>query len=376
MSAVPSQINILLVDDRNENLIALESLLQADDTKIFKAHSGREALSLLLDNEFAVALLDVQMPEINGFELAELMRGKQKTRSIPIIFVTAGAIDAKYTFMGYEAGAVDFLYKPLDPRVVRSKVRVFLELERQRLLIRSQVDQLSKALRTREEFLSIASHELKTPITSMQLQVQSVRRLLKPESKQAPTPERLTRMLDLTASQLNKLTRLIDELLDVSRIEAGRLLIEAKDTDLSALVIEVIERFRGELEAAKCSLSLDVGQNIRASCDPFRTEQVLINLITNLLKYAPGAPVSVSLRQEEGIARLRVADQGIGIPESKLSTVFERFERTREHRGVSGLGLGMYIARQIMLGQRGDIRVESQEGVGTTFTADFAPATT
>lgn len=136
---------ILLVDDRKENLHALESLLSDKDVEILKANSGREALEFLLVHEFALALLDVQMPDINGFELAELMRGSENSRTVPIIFVTAGAIDQKHTFQGYEAGAVDFLYKPLDPRVVRSKVQIFLELDRQRKLLNLKLEEMNRA---------------------------------------------------------------------------------------------------------------------------------------------------------------------------------------------------------------------------------------
>jgi len=134
---------VLLVDDRKENLQALESLLANKSVEIFKALSGRDALELLLVHDFALALLDVQMPEINGFELAELMRGAERSKNVPIIFVTAGAIDPKHTFRGYEAGAVDFLYKPLDPRIVRGKVSVFLELDRQRQMLSNLAMKLS-----------------------------------------------------------------------------------------------------------------------------------------------------------------------------------------------------------------------------------------
>ena len=361
---------ILLVDDRKENLHALGSVLQSD-VEVFKAASGREALELLLQHRFAVALLDVQMPEINGFELAELMRGSDHTKEIPIIFVTAGAIDPHHTFRGYEAGAVDFLYKPLDARIVRSKVQVFLRMEQQRLQIQEQLEQLQAALRVRDEFLSIASHELKTPLTSLGLQVQLARRTIKIADGVAPSPEKLAQTLDLANRQIAKLTHLIDDLLDGSRIQGGQLTVSKSATDLVALVREVTERLQPHLEQAGCAVQLHLADSLTAPCESFRVEQVLINLISNVTKYAPGSPVTISLYLKEGRAVLEVRDEGPGIPEDKLESIFDRFERGGKKTGVSGLGLGLYISREIMLAHGGSLRATSRLGAGATFIAEL-----
>ena len=363
-----NQVNILVVDDRKENLVALESLLRDEQTKIHKANSGREALELLLAHDFALAILDVQMPEINGFELAELMRGKEKTKSIPIIFVTAGAIDPKNTFQGYESGAVDFLYKPLVPGVVLSKVRVFRELDQQKQLIKIQMEQLTTALKTREEFMSIASHELKTPITSLKLQLQLARRGLGGADDQT---QKMMKVVDTSLRQVEKISRLIDELLDVSRIQAGKLRINLEEIDFSKVVMDTVSAFRPQLKSADCDLTVDVDENVMACVDAFRAEQVIINLLTNVTKYAAGTPVLVSLKTQNGKAVLTVKDGGEGVPADKLDLIFDRFERIDSPRVVNGLGLGLYIVKKIMDGHAGTIELQSELGKGATFIARF-----
>lgn len=365
------KINILIVDDRPENLLSLENLLKDEGVEIYKAHSGVEALELLLKHGFALALLDVQMPEMNGFELAELMRGKEKTKSIPIIFVTAGAIDSQHTFMGYDAGAVDFLYKPLDTRIVKSKVKVFRELERQKLIIQDQLGQLSQALKWRDDFLSIASHELKTPITSLQLQTQMVTRSLQKSETKTLQPEKLEKFFYTCNKQLNKLTRLIDDLLDTTRIRAGKLTVEPIEVNFSDLVLDILERYSDQLSEAGCDMKVDIKPSVIVYCDPFRAEQVIVNLLSNVIKYANKGTIKMTLARENGSASLKLQDNGPGIAPEKLETIFERFKRGNRHEGISGLGLGLYIAKQIMDAHHGSIKVESSLGVGSTFTLNF-----
>lgn len=366
-----NKINILIVDDRPENLISLENLLKEDDVIIYKAQSGIEALELLLKHGFALALLDVQMPDMNGFELAELMRGKEKTKNIPIIFVTAGAIDAQHTFMGYDAGAVDFLYKPLDTRIVKSKVKVFKELEQQRLIIQDQLTQLSQALKWRDDFLSIASHELKTPITSMRLQTQMTERSLQKSDTKILSPDKLEKYFATSNKQLDKLTRLIDDLLDTTRIRAGKLTVEPVEVNFSKLMEDILERYEDQLDNAKCQLQLDIQKDVMVFCDPFRAEQVIINLISNAIKYAHAKPISIKLHQEHGQAFVTIKDNGPGIAPEKLDAIFERFKRGNKHEGISGLGLGLYIAKQVMDAHHGSITVKSTPGLGSAFTIIF-----
>jgi signal transduction histidine kinase len=361
---------VLLVDDRVENLLALESLLAdlpSQRVQICKAQSGREALELLLKDDFALALLDVQMPEINGFELAELMRGSEKTMAIPIIFVTAGAIDTKHTFMGYEAGAVDFLYKPLDPRIVRSKVRVFLELEEKRLIIKAQMEELTKALRARDEFLSMVSHELKTPLTSLRLQLQMTLRRLTIKEGAPVDLEKLLKTFTSADRQVVNLNRLIEELIDVSRIRTGHMTIHPFALDLSLVAKEVVERMSEQLKLANCPVGLDLEEPLMTSCDSLRIEQVITNLLSNAARYASNGPITVKTWSDKNWAYLSVKDSGSGIRPEKQKTIFDRFERDSNDPGIDGLGLGLYIVKQIVKAHRGEIELISPPGQGATF---------
>lgn len=360
----------LLVDDRPENLTALEALLKDEPLKIYKARSGPEALELLLSHEFALALVDVQMPDMSGLELAELMRGTDRTKNIPIIFVTAGANQRDRLFKGYEAGAVDFLFKPLEPLIVRSKVRVFLELYRQNRLLKEREAALKKAVHTRDEFLSIASHELKTPLTSLSLQVQLLTRMAQ---KQAELPrDKIIKMLSVVTRQSNHLARLIDDLLDVSRIENGKLTIDfTAGVDLSEIVREAAARFEEQLLISKSELALDLAPDLLGKWDRNRIEQVVINLLSNACKYGNGTQITVRTFLAEESAVLEVTDHGLGIPEERIPFIFDRFERAVNDTAISGLGLGLYISKQIILAHQGNIAVESKLGAGSTFTVSI-----
>jgi signal transduction histidine kinase len=362
---------VLLVDDRVDNLLALESLLAdlpSQRVQIYKAQSGREALELLLKDDFALALLDVQMPEINGFELAELMRGSEKTMAIPIIFVTAGAIDTKHTFMGYEAGAVDFLYKPVDPRIVRSKVRVFLELEEKRLVIQAQMEELTKALRARDEFLSMVSHELKTPLTSLRLQLQMTLRRLTQNEGATVDFDKLLKTFTSADRQVVNLNRLIEELIDVSRIRTGHMTIHPLALNLSLVAKEVVERMSEQLKIAACPVKLERQEPLMVSCDSLRIEQVITNLLSNAARYAPHGLITVRSWSDKNFAYLSIKDSGAGIRLEKQKTIFDRFERDSKDPGIDGLGLGLYIVKQIVKVHRGEIDLVSPPGEGATFT--------
>ncbi|HEU4535770.1 MAG TPA: response regulator, partial [Polyangiaceae bacterium] len=158
---------VLLVDDLDENLVALGALLRDAGVETLAARSGREALELLLEHEVALALVDVQMPELDGFELAELMRGSSRTRHVPIIFVTAGASEPRRVFRGYDAGAVDFLFKPVDQYILRHKVATFCELYRHRQLLARQARELEETLRLNETFVAAVSHDLRNPLNAI-----------------------------------------------------------------------------------------------------------------------------------------------------------------------------------------------------------------
>ncbi len=226
---------------------------------------------------------------------------------------------------------------------------------------------LKDAIRARDEFLSIASHELKTPVTSLKMQLQSTRRAVKPAEGVAPTPEKLARVLDLATRQVDRLTALIEDLLDVSRIESGKMTYSFEPVDLAALVTEVIERFAGQLQAAGCTWAVNSSGAVAVECDRYRVEQVVSNLVMNATKYGAGTPVTVEVGATARGVSVSVSDRGLGIAKENQGKVFDRFERAISHRNISGLGLGLYIAKQIVEAHGGRIGLESELGRGSTF---------
>jgi signal transduction histidine kinase len=366
----------LLVDDLEENLISLKALLSVEDVEIVTASSGIEALDLLLKNEFALALLDVQMPGMDGFELAEIMRSTERTKVIPIIFVTAGTSDAQRVFKGYEAGAVDFLQKPLSPKIVMSKVKVFLELYRQRILLEQKLEKiketetyLQNALKSRDEFLSIASHELNTPLTSLKMQIQITNRLRQKNGDEvAFSPEKMSRFMAHTDRSVDRIIHLVNDMLDISRVATGRLSLNRTEIDLSLLVGEVAERLKPFMDLANCELSIDSEEELLGFWDKFRIEQVLTNLLINAAKYAPDFPVRIQVSRDGDFAVVRVVDHGPGISKENQLKIFERFERVTDSESVSGLGLGLFISKEIIQMHQGTLSVESELGNGSTFT--------
>ncbi len=230
--------------------------------------------------------------------------------------------------------------------------------------------ELQTAVRARDTFLGIASHELKTPLTSLKLQTQSRQRELARPGAQVWGPERVQRLLEMTARQITRLTRLVDDMLDISRIATGKLAMNLERVSLSSLVMDTAERLSPELAAVGSELKLDLAPGIQGEWDPYRLEQVLTNLLTNALRYAPGAPVHIHLRQQEGQVALSVRDHGPGIAPSSLERIFERFERLQTP-SVGGLGLGLSICRHIVQAHGGNIHAESTLGQGACFIVEL-----
>ncbi|SDW72731.1 Signal transduction histidine kinase [Pseudomonas syringae] len=382
------QAKLLIVDDLPENLLALEALIKREDRIVFKALSADEALSLLLQHEFALAILDVQMPGMNGFELAEMMRSTEKTKNIPIVFVSAAGRELNYAFKGYESGAVDFLHKPLDIHAVKSKVNVFVDLYRQRKAMKLQVEELERsrqeqelllkrlqstqselehAIRMRDDFMSIVSHEVRTPLNGLILETQLRKLHLAKDNAAAFTMEKLRAMVDRDERQIQSLIRLIEDMLDVSRIRTGKLSIRPSPFDLSELVSQLLESFAAQIAAANSSITLFADEPVIGVWDEFRIEQVVANLLTNALRYGARKPVEVRVFGKDGHACIEVTDQGIGITPENQKRIFQQFERVTTNHAVAGLGLGLFISEQIVMAHGGRIEVESEEGVGSTF---------
>ncbi|MBC7380281.1 MAG: hybrid sensor histidine kinase/response regulator [Burkholderiaceae bacterium] len=367
--AAPAKI--LIVDDLPENLLALDALIRGEDREIVQASSGDKALTLLLDNEFALAILDVQMPGMNGFELAEFMRGTDKTRSIPIIFVSAAGKDLDYAFKGYESGAVDFLHKPLDAHAVKSKVNVFVDMYHQRGALVAAREELQHAVKMRDDFMSMVSHELRTPLNTLFLQTQIRKMNLEKGSPTAVSTEQQRQGVERDQRQIQNMVKLIDDMLDVSRLRRGALAIWPKPTDLSLLVRRVMDGFADQAASAGCEIHLKAPPAISGVWDEFRIEQVVANLLTNATRYGPGKPVDVSVESIPGGARLSVRDRGRGIAPQDQERIFGQFERAVDKDQIPGLGLGLYITRQILAAHGGSISVSSVPGEGATFVVNL-----
>ncbi|WP_426139303.1 hybrid sensor histidine kinase/response regulator [Pseudomonas sp. DWP3-1-2] len=382
------QAKLLIVDDLPENLLALEALIKREDRAVFKALSADEALSLLLQHEFAMAILDVQMPGMNGFELAELMRSTERTKNIPIVFVSAAGRELNYAFKGYESGAVDFLHKPLDIHAVKSKVNVFVDLYRQRKAMKAQVEaleqsrqeqeallnqlqstqnELERAVRMRDDFMSIVSHEVRTPLNGLILETQLRKLHLAKDNMAAFTLEKLRAMVDRDERQIQSLIRLIEDMLDVSRIRTGKLSIRTNPFDLVELVSKLLENFSAQIAAAGSTVSFFADEPVIGVWDEFRIEQVVANLLTNALRYGARKPIEVRVYSEGGQALVDVQDQGIGVSLENQKRIFQQFERVTANHAVHGLGLGLFISDQIVAAHGGKIMVESEEGKGSLF---------
>jgi PAS domain S-box-containing protein len=228
---------------------------------------------------------------------------------------------------------------------------------------------LQKAIQARDEFMSIASHELKTPLTSLQLQSQLRQKIV---TRPGPlNQEKLAQMFETDVRHIRRITRLIDDMLDVSRIAAGKFVLNRESFDLSELTQDLLQRFGPQIEASGCELIIQADEPVMGSWDRFRLEQVVTNLLTNAMKYGAGKPITVSVRHEGGMARLTVQDQGMGVAPENQHRIFDRFERAVAANDISGLGLGLYISRQIVDLHHGRIGLESELGKGSTFFVEL-----
>ncbi|MDR6625792.1 hybrid sensor histidine kinase/response regulator [Caulobacter segnis] len=375
MTTADKPINFLLVDDLAENLLALEALLQRDGLTCLKARSGEEALELLLTHEVALALLDVQMPGMDGFELAEFMRGSERARHIPIIFVTAGAATSQRRFRGYEAGAVDFIQKPIEAHILRSKANVFFDLYEQRRQIEAQRDELEAAAqalrradRHKDNFLAVLAHELRNPVAALGGGLHLLNKDIPPE-RAKDIRGRMERMLE-------HLTHLVDDLLDVSRVSQGKIILKKARLELGEVLRSAIDASQHHLEAAGHSFVIDLPDRpVWLDGDHTRLAQIVSNLLNNAAKYTPrGGTVTLSATAAEGWATITVSDTGVGVPAEMQAKIFEIFAQVEDHLGKAqgGLGIGLALVKQLVSLHGGSITVTSAgEDRGSAFTVQL-----
>ncbi len=384
---------ILLVDDQPNNLLALEEILADVDAELLRASSGNEALNLMTQHEVALVLLDVQMPEMDGFEVACLMRLVEKSKRIPIIFVTAADKSREMTFRGYESGGVDYIHKPINEDVLRSKVAIFLEIFEQKQRIESQNAELEMrvaertadlrvalvaaeaAARAKGEFLACMSHELKTPMNSI---LGFTARLTK--GLKGQIDDRSYDSLETVERNARQLLELINSLLDSSKLEAGLQQIETIACSPVAILAEVKSLLQpGAIEKG---LTFDVEFDgpipELIQSDPTRVRQILINLVGNAIKFTSAGGIRVVTRisgvsSETSVIRFDVIDTGIGMSDEAIGTLFELFVQgdSATNRKFGGTGLGLAISKRLAELLQGDIRVTSVPGQGSTFTVSI-----
>ena len=416
---MPTRVNILLVDDQPRNLDALEAILDKPEYRLVRAISAEAALLALLDGEFAAIILDIKMPGMTGPELAQVIKQRERTRHIPILFLTAHVEDEDDILRAYGSGGVDYLSKPFNPQVLQSKIAVFAELFRKtralaaaNLALGAEIAERQKAqeaLRqanedlemrvqertadltrinqsleqakaeaeaaneSKDHFLAVLSHELRTPLTPVLVTVQLLEGdpSLSPETREALTTVR--RSVELEA-------RLIDDLLDLTRVARGKLPLDLQDVDLNVVVRQAMEICSPEAAEKGVRLVLDsLAASSRTIGDPARLQQVFWNLIKNSVKFTPAnGEIRVRCRNEQldGTERVVVSvqDTGVGIEPDVLSRVFDAFEQgdKRVARQFGGLGLGLAISKALVDLHVGSISAESQgHGRGSTFSVSL-----
>jgi two-component system, sensor histidine kinase and response regulator len=358
-----ADVKCLLVDDVEENLLVLSALLRRDDVEMLRARSGAEALELLLAHDVALALLDVQMPEMDGFELAELMRGSDRTRHVPIIFVTAGVRDYYRVFKGYETGAVDFLHKPIDPHIIKSKADVFFQLYRQKRQLADQLTELTETLRLNELFTAVLGHDLRNPLGA----ILNSANLLERASKDAVVRQSAARM----AGSGRRMSRMIDDMLDLTRARlGGGIPLRPQECGLGQILQRVLQEHAGALAEGR----FDIAQEgeLAGFWDADRLAQVASNLVGNALEHGdPGEPIKLSLQGvRPDVVTFSVTNKGEVSPQI-LPQLFDPFRGAQRHLGRSeGLGLGLYIVQQIVLAHMGRVDVKS-DGQRTSFVVQL-----
>lgn len=368
-------IPCLLVDDLEENLLALEALLQRDGLTFLKARSGEEALELLLVHDVALALLDVQMPGMDGFELAEYMRGNERARHIPIIFLTAGSADVQRRFRGYEAGAVDFLQKPIEGDILRSKANIFFDLYSQRREIIAQrdamgqlADQLRLADRRKNEFLAILGHELRNPIMALGAGLHLLARRGGEDAAR-----NIRNQMD---RHVGHLTRLVEDLLDIARIDQGKISLVKEKLLLQNTALFAVEASQPQINAGEHALTIDMpDEDVWLMADQTRIVQIISNLLNNAAKYTPaGGQLRLLSRLEGSNVIVEVVDNGVGIPPEMQTKIFDLFAQVPGTGSAAkeGLGIGLALVRQLVELHDGQIELKSSvPGEGSVFAVSL-----
>lgn len=347
---------IAIVDDTEGTRFALRRTLEAAGFSVVEGGTGESALKLargLPD----LMILDVHLPDLSGPEVARRIKADPQTRHIPILHLSASYTEESDRVVGLESGADAYLTEPADPALVLATIHA---------LLRSTAAErvAERALRTRDEFLSVVSHDMRGQLQAVRLAMET--QLARAQARTVDS-DSLVVAMRRSVEDLRQMTRLVEDLLEGSQLDAGRLQIRLERVDLAKVVREVAQRWDTEASAAGSPLAVDAPEPVEGRFDPVRVGQIVGNLISNGIKYGGKKPVQVAVRRVGAAARISVADGGQGIGAEEQKRIFERFERLgAERRGSYGLGL--WIAREIARLHGGDLTVQSIPGDGSTFT--------
>ena len=373
---------ILIVDDLIENLISLEAILDDFDIEFVRASSGFDALKLSQKEEFALVILDVQMPGMNGYETLEMMRQRKKTRYLPVIFVSAIHQSDLHIIKGIETGAVDFIPKPIIPDILKGKVRVFLDLYLQReklndLLIEMEKVNMSlkiaknraeEATRTKSMFLANMSHEIRTPLNG----VIGISKLLQKSGLNMEQQD----LINIITSSGENLLMIINDILDFSKIEQGKVKFESINFELQELVENVYQLMKFRAFEKGIEFNYTIAENVPAKLigDPLRINQIILNLVNNAIKFTEKGSVELivepfSKNEIKTELLFRVVDTGIGISENGQKMLFKEFSQSEDFisRQYGGTGLGLSISKNLVSLMNGEINVKSELGKGSEF---------
>lgn len=391
-------VPILLVDDQPANLDALEASLAASGCKFVLARSADEALLALLDQDFAAIVLDVMMPGMSGFDLATMIKRRERTKQVPILFLTARMLDTQDELRGYSVGAVDYLTKPLEPQILRAKITVFVELYRKRralsrmnLELQRQIGErqrsaealeranaeletrvsertaaLAEASRRKDEFLAMLAHELRNPLSALRTACEALR-------MKAPASTDIMTLQGVFERQIHQLTRVTNDLLDISRITRDKLTLQRRKMAVSEFVDSAVETVRPLLALRNQQLEVEVPPRaLFVDGDPARLSQVLANLLDNASRYSPdNAKIELAVSQSGPSVAIKVIDNGAGIERALLPRIFELFVQGHQAAlsGQGGLGMGLPLARRLTEMHGGTLSAYSAgPGRGSEFT--------
>jgi signal transduction histidine kinase len=364
--APPVRAAVLVVDDSPANRKAVEAVLTPLGVDIVHAGSGRDALRQLLSREFALLLVDVQMGDIDGFETAALIRKRPRNRDTPIIFMTAHDQTESDLSRGYSLGAVDFVHTPLNPEVLFTKTNVFVELFHRTQEVRRLYVEAQEASRAKSEFLNMAAHELRTPLSVVRGYLSMLL-----EGVFEPLPEAPHQALEIMDAKAAELNTIVDSLLTAARIDEARVPIRSETVDLVTAVREAVERAEGRRALLDAALTFAVpDRQVAVKADPAHVARILDNLINNALTYCAGTP-EIHLNVGDAVApSVVIQDNGVGVPEDRWDEIFDRFVRIEDEAigPTQGTGLGLHISRELARLSGGDLRLEwSERGRGSRF---------